>query len=111
MTPTRRQLLRTGQPATLRRMSGTGNSRTAQDVAVTAVVRGYQPQELAPGSGLQQGDRMVIITDHEIAAAGWPGPPRRGDHLVLGGVQTSVQAVETRHLGAAVDRHILAVRG
>jgi hypothetical protein len=106
-TPTRRQLLRTGQQVTLRRMAGS----TATDVACTAVVRGYAPQELAPGSGLQQGDRMVIITTDEIAAASWPGPPRKGDRVVIASATTTVQAVETRYLGAAIDRYVLAVRG
>jgi hypothetical protein len=110
-TATRRQLLRTGQPVTLRRMSGTAPNQTATDVACTAVVRGFQPDELAAGSGLQQGDRQVIITNHEIAAAGWPGPPRRGDRAIVAGATTTIQAVETRYLGTAIDRHILAVRG
>jgi hypothetical protein len=104
---TRRQILRTGQPVTLRRMSGA----TATDVACTAVVRGYAAQELAAGSGLQQGDRMVVITNHEIAAAAWPGPPRRGDRVVIAGATATVQSVETRYLVAAIDRHVLQVRG
>lgn len=108
---TRRQVLRTGQAATLRRLVGTGAAQTATDVAVVAVVRGYRPDELAAGSGLQQGDRQAIITNDEIAAASWPGPPRKNDRLVLAGAVTTVQAVETRYLGAAIDRHILAVRG
>jgi hypothetical protein len=108
---TRRQVLRTGQAATLRRLSGTGPSQTPTDVAVTAVVRGFQPHEIAAGSGLMQGDRRVIITDHEIAEAGWPGPPRKNDRLVLAGALTTVQAVETRYLGAEIDRHIMVARG
>jgi hypothetical protein len=108
---TRRQVLRSGRIVVLRRMSGTGALRTGVDVSVVAVVRGFQPHDLAAGTGLQQGDRVVTLTDHEIAAAAWPGPPRKGDQVVIGGVTTVVQSVETRHLGEAVDRHVLAVRG
>lgn len=108
---TRRQVLHTGQPATLRRLTGTGPSQTSTDVEVTAVVRSYRAEELAAGTGLQQGDRQVIITNHEIAEAGWPGPPRKNDRLVLAGALTTVQSVETRYLGTAIDRHVMVARG
>lgn len=109
---TRRLVLRDGAPATLRRLVGTGPSQTAVDVAVVAILRGFRPEVLVAGAGLQQGDRQAIITDHEIAAASWPGPPRKGDRLVLpGGAIATVQAVETRYLGSAVERHVMVVRG
>jgi hypothetical protein len=103
---TRRQVLRTGQKVILRRMAGS----TATDVVCTATVRGYAATDLA--GTLQQGDREVIITNHEIAAAGWPGPPRKGtDRVVIAGATTTVQSVETRYIGGAIDRHVIQVRG
>lgn len=109
---TRRMVLRDGQAAVLRRLTGTGPAQVQTDVAVVAVVRGLKPEALVAGSGLVQGDRMAIITNHEIAAAGWPGPPRKGDRLVLAtGAATIVQPVETRYLRDVVERHILVVRG
>ena len=109
---TRRQLLRHGQPVTLRRLAGTGGSQTATDVACTATVAWIGAAELAPGSGLMQGDRRVTITDHEIAAASWPGPPRKADRVVIDGAVTAVVApVETRRHAGQVDRHVMIVRG
>lgn len=109
---TRRQVLRHGQPVTLRRLSGTGAGQTATDVACTAIVAWIGAAELAPGSGLMQGDRRVTITNHEIAAAGWPGPPRKSDRVVIAGAVTAVAApVETRRHAGQVDRHVMIVRG
>ena len=108
---TRRLVLRDGQPVTLRRITGTAPSQTTTDVACTAIVRGFDPATLSPAAGLQQGDRHVTITNHEIAAAAWPGPPRKGDRVLIGGATTTVQSVETRQHRAAIDRHILVVRG
>jgi hypothetical protein len=108
---TRRLVLRDGRLAVLRRLSGVGPAQTAIDVDVLAVVRGFKPEQLVAEAGLQQGDRVATITDHEIAAASWPGPPRKGDRLVLAGVTTTVQSVESRYLGEAVDRHVMVVRG
>lgn len=109
---TRRQVLRHGQPVTLRRLSGTGPSQIATDVACTAVVAWLGAADLAPGSGLMQGDRRVTITDHEITAAAWPGPPRKSDRVVIGGaVATVVALVETRRHAGQVDRHVMIVRG
>jgi hypothetical protein len=109
---TRRQVLRHGQAVTLRRLSGTGGSQTATDVACTAVVAWLGSADLVAGSGLMQGDRRVTITDHEIAAAAWPGPPRKNDRVVIAGAVTAIVApVETRRHAGQVDRHVMIVRG
>lgn len=96
-------LARYGRPMELKRRVGTSTSFTT--VTVSGVSQGYQPQELV--GGIVQGDRKVTISNAEIAAAGWPGPPGKGD-LCDG---AAVQGCETKHLGAEVLAHVLWVRG
>lgn len=102
----RRFVLQHGQPLTLHRIA-TGTAPVS--VSLTGVVRGYQRQELA--GNLIQGDRRVIITNHEIAAAEWPGPPRKGDQVEIDGAPTTVQSCNTQYLGATIARHDLVVLG
>jgi hypothetical protein len=66
-----RGLRRTGQPVTLRKVTGT-TSQTYTDVVCQAVVRGYTPTELIAGSGIIQQDSKVILSPTEINAAVWP---------------------------------------
>ncbi len=96
-------LAKYGRPMTLRRRIGTTSAYN--DVTVKGVSQGYQPQELV--GGIVQGDRKVTISNAEIAAAGWPGPPKKGD--IIDGA--AVQGCETKHLGTEVLAHVLWVRG
>lgn len=102
----RRLVLRDGQPLTLHRIA-TGQAPVS--VALTGVVRGYQPHELA--GNLIQGDRRVIITNHEIAAAEWPGPPRKGDQVEIDGATATVQSCSSVVLPGGIARYDLVVRG
>ena len=103
---TRRLVARDGQAITLRRIA-TGQAPV--DLSCTAVVRDYRPHELV--GSLDQGDRQVIITNDEIVAAAWPGPPRRNDRVVMDAGVFTVQAVNTAQLGATIIRHTMTVRG
>lgn len=96
-----------GRSMTLRRRVGTTSTYT--DVGVRGVAKGYRPAELL--GGLQQGDRYVTISNKEIAASGWPGPPRKGDFVVIDGLSTAVQGVESKNLSAEVLAHVMWVRG
>lgn len=102
-----RMIARDGAAATLRRLTTTPG--TVTDVAVRAVLRGFQG-EVLPGDVLQS-DRQAIISNAEIAAASWPGPPRKGDQVILGGQTMAVQGCDTRRVGDAIAMHILTVRG
>ncbi len=97
---------RVGKPATLRRVAGPGRFVS---VTLKAVWRGYQPQELA--GGIVQGDREVRIGNAEIAARKWPGPPRRGDQMILEGRTFTVMAADSPNIGETTAMHILQVRG
>ena len=100
-------ITRLGRAMTLRRRSGTTNTFT--DVEVTGVPRAYKPGELL--GGITQGDQRVTISNGEIAAADWPGPPRKGDVIVIDGHTWSLLGAEPRYLGSAVVAHVLWVRG
>jgi hypothetical protein len=79
------------------------------DVAVKARVAGFEPKDLV--GDIQQGDRSVVIGNAEIAAAAWPGPPKRGDRVLIDGLPFTVVSVDTLKLGEEIARHNLVVRG
>lgn len=91
-----------GEPVVLRRPP-------APPLNLIGFVRGYKPDELT--GAIDQGDREVRISDVEIAAAGWPGPPRKGDLLLIDGKPTAVQSCSSPKLRGRVAMHILQVRG
>ncbi|MDR3474435.1 MAG: hypothetical protein P4M09_22530 [Devosia sp.] len=94
-----------GEDVQLQRAGG----QTAATLACRAFVRGFKPAELA--GGIIQGDRLVIISNSEIAAQAWPGPPKKPDSVVIAGRVTTIQGVETIRLGAVAVRHNIQVRG
>ena len=108
---TQQALNRLGQVAQLRRLNGAGGTLTWHEVSVRAFMRQFRPDEIVPGSGILQGDRMIIIGTAEIDAAQWPAPPRRDDKLLIDGRLLNVQAVEIRHIGGVVERYDMVVRG
>lgn len=108
---TQQALNRLGQVAQLRRLTGVAGSQVYHEVSLRAFMRQFRPDEIVPGSGLIQGDRMVIIGTAAIDAAQWPAPPRRDDKLLIDGRLLNVQAVEIRHIGGVVERYDMVVRG
>lgn len=102
-----------GETVTLRRITDAA-TQTGLDVCAKAVVRGYRAEELV--GGIIQGDASITISDAEICAAGWPGPPLRDDKLFRAAADGSqialnVQTVDTRRVGDRVALHVLQVRG
>lgn len=100
-------LERRGRNLTLRRRVGTTAAFT--DVSPRGYSRGFKAEELV--GGIIQGDREVVISDAEIAAGNWPGPPRKGDVVVIDGTSATVQGVLTMYDGTERAAHILWVRG
>lgn len=101
--------------ADMRRQRGTAvtlrrpvNGGPPIDVTVIATIKEYQPNEIV--GGIIQGDRRAAIGNDAIAAASWPGPPRRGDQ-VLDGRTFTVQACSTNKMGDAVLSHRMQIRG
>jgi hypothetical protein len=102
-----RKLRKNGRSMTLRRRVGVSTS--FNDVVVYGEDRGYSPDQLL--GGIIQGDRKVTISNTEIAAASWPGPPKKGDFLTVDGVQTALQGAVTEYEGSTILAHILWIRG
>lgn len=113
-----RGLRRSGQPVTLRKVTGT-TVQTFTDVVCKAVVRGYAPHELIGGINLN--DSFVILSPTEITAAVWPGPQgagadiripsrNRGDLILIAGVWRTVQAGVGIYMGSNLVRIELQVR-
>lgn len=95
-----------GRQMTLRRRVGTGATFTS--VAVRGIFRQYQPGELV--ADIQQGDARAVLGNVEIAAAGWPGPPRRQDQVVVGGRVWVVLGSMQEMLGDTLLVHRLWIR-
>jgi hypothetical protein len=74
-----------------------------------AVVSGYTPQEIQPGSGIVQGDSRVVLSPTGLAS--FPALPKRNDKLRVAGVQWNVQAVNPLSFGDTVVRIELQIRG
>lgn len=115
-----RGLRKSGQPVTLRKVTGT-TSQTFTDVACTAIVRGYTPQELVAGNGITQQDSKVIMSPTEINNAVWPfgqtgtkdvriPNKNRGDLILINGAWRTVQAGVGIYLGMLLVRIELQVR-
>lgn len=108
---TRGALDRLGQVAQLRRLTGVAGTQVWHEVSLRVFARQFRPQEIVAGSGILQGDRMVIAHHAEIDAAQWPAPPRRDDKLLLDGRLLNVQSVETVRAGKTIERYDMVVRG
>lgn len=98
----RRLLARRGRPMTLTRLNGPA-------VTVLGHARDYRPEELV--GGIQQGDLRVEIGADEVAAAGWPAPPRKMDRLTVDGRTYTVQGASAVQDGATLAGWSLWVRG
>lgn len=107
-------IAREGRTVLLRRLSGPD---TFFDVSLYAYGTDYHidSRERVGGAdvagGVVQGDRIERISNKEISERGWPGPPRRGDQIVIEGRNCSVRGVETKVVGGETVEHILQVRG
>ncbi len=61
--------------------------------------------------GNPQGWSELRISNDEIAAAGWPGPPRKSDRVIADGGTRMVESCETRRKGEAVAIHVIRLSG
>jgi hypothetical protein len=79
------------------------------DVDLTGFFRAFQPHQMT--GDIRQGDARVEISGAEIAAAGWPGPPRPRDMLRVNGSVWLVQGVAPIYDGADPAGYTLHIRG
>lgn len=102
-----------GSRIRLRRQTGKG---LYIEVRCAARVTKWTPEmraQIAAAGGIAQGDRIVVISNREISERRWPGPPRRGDIVIIEGEgnTTIVQACDTSTLENVPMRHDMTIRG
>jgi hypothetical protein len=80
-------------------------------VEVRARIMGYSAEELV--SGITQGDRKAILLAEDLERAGFPGPIRRNDRVVVRGRPMNVESVDdsTRRIGEVLIAYELGVTG
>jgi hypothetical protein len=107
----RRQLEQNGETVTIRRYTGTGETRPHVDWPVTARVKGYQPQELL--AGIDQGDVNVIVLADDLDGSTITEPLVKGDSVIIRGRERAIMAVDdnTRRIGATLIAYDLQCRG
>lgn len=107
------RLALSNSPVILRRMTVGG---LFLDVKCQARVTQWTPQvhyQIEQAGGIAQGDRHCIISDKEMTRKRWPGPPRRGDMIIIldEGVSTSVLGCDSSDIHSVTTRHDMTLRG
>ena len=97
-------LVSRGERVTLRRLGV-----TPLDIEVLAKVD--DAEETALASNMAQFKRRVVISDLEIAAAGWPGPVKRNDQILAQGKTLTVIASDPIIIGAQTVMHRITTLG
>lgn len=102
-----------GEEMTLRRQTVAATTPTYTDVTVLGKRHMAPGQQADPVAGRQvQNLVRVMISNAEIAAADWPGPPKKGDRLTWSGWSTTLEAdADTRTDGGETICHFLLVKG
>jgi hypothetical protein len=81
-----------GQIVTFQRIIGVAPKVTVISVSIGARVRGYAPETMqvaetgyasSQGGAISQTDRKVVVVADDLAAAGFPMPPRKNDKIIL----------------------------
>ena len=93
-----------GQTVTLRRL---GNS-PPDDVSCVAHIS--EKDDVGVGNVVQF-RRQITISNAEIVAASWPGPPRKGDQVIADGKVMTVQAVLVQKVRDVTVMHRLEILG
>jgi hypothetical protein len=83
----------------------------AIDVRARAIVRGYRPEEIT--GGIQVGHRRVILSAPDLAAGGFPEPPRPNDKIIVNGRQLNVMSVDehTHRVGGVLQAYEIQAAG
>jgi hypothetical protein len=84
-----RELESRGDIVTVRRVVP---NAPAIEARARAIVTGYRPEEIT--GGIQVGHRRVILSAPDLAAGGFPEPPRTNDKIIVNGRQLNVMAVD-----------------
>lgn len=104
------ELARHGRDIEMYRIAGSGPTATreGEGVSIRAHVRTLNEDELS--GGLTQDDHLVILSPTSFAA--WvPGVPTKGDKVLLDGRICNVEVPRPYHIGSALVRLELKVKG
>ena len=88
----RAQIRKHGETVKLRRYTGTGPSRVANDYNVRAWVKGFDPHTLI--GNIVYGDRHAIVLAEDVAATALTLPVTISDKLVLRGRELAILFVD-----------------
>lgn len=83
---------------------------THTDVTVQGYISLFHAEQPGQGS-LMQGDSVLTLTNDEIAASGWPGPPRARDQVVADGRIWTIIGSKPVYDGAMLIGHSCQIRG
>lgn len=114
-----RQLDAAGETITLRRFSGTGSNRAFADFTARARVTDISARRLSdvdPGDligNMKQYGFVIVILASDLVDAGFPVPPRSGDHAIVRGKEVNIESVDenNRTVQGVIIAWELSVRG
>jgi hypothetical protein len=110
-------LERGGRYIKLRRQTGRG---LYIEVRCAARVTKWTPEirlQIEAAGGIAQGHRICVISNREILREKWPGPPRRGDLVIVEGDDEEsgntafVTGCDTSDVDGITTRHDITLRG
>lgn len=92
---------------------GDGSMTLRRTGQTDLVVKGkrFGSSEEDTGNTTAQSLQTVRIGNVEIEAAGWPGPPRRTDQIIIGGRTLIVRHVDSRKARGEYVSHIMTCAG
>ncbi len=90
------------EPVIIRRYTGAGANRPYFDATVQARVTKFEPVEIA--GTIVQGDRKLIVLAQDLIDAQFALPVRKGDKVVVRGVELNIAAADdsTRRVGTVL---------
>lgn len=100
-----------GETISIRRYSGSGDSRTFVDYSARARVVGFEPHQLS--GTIIEGDRKLIVFSDDLVTAGLTLPVRIADKAVVRGKEIAIIAVDdsTRRVSGELIAHEIQARG
>jgi hypothetical protein len=108
-------LAQAGESVRFLRMAKPPATGVVASVTCQALIRGYAPSDLSPGSGIGQQDQLLIVSPTPIVAAGWPGAgspiPAQGDRVQTARGTLTIQASAGTYMQGTLVRIEIQVRG
>lgn len=106
-------LAENGEAVRVLRLATPPATGVAKEADCNALIRGYQPSDLVPRSGINQQDQTAIMSPTVFNAVAWPAPgiPRQGDRIISNRGPLTIQACAGLYVGNTLVRIEASVRG